>query len=216
VCLTCVPRICVPRIVGGGINRRQTDLISPDHPGFHDTAYRKRRAELTAIAQSYQHGFVARCRCAFALFLCWRCHGCVALRRHSSHCPVVAALGFRSVVVLFRVCDSWLAGRRHDVVLMNHHTRTLTRTYAHTDRSLIPRIDYNKDEVETWNKVYTRLMDMSSQYACEEYRAIMPAMEKYVFHFLSSCRSLPFRSCYSGSSLILQPEWMHQAWPWHG
>ena len=34
----------------------QTDLISEDHPGFHDKTYRKRRTELTEIAQTYCHG----------------------------------------------------------------------------------------------------------------------------------------------------------------
>ena len=34
----------------------ETDLISEDHPGFHDVEYRKRRAELTEIAQEYNHG----------------------------------------------------------------------------------------------------------------------------------------------------------------
>lgn len=78
-----------------------TDLISADHPGFLDAAYRKRRAKLADVAQTYQHG------------------------------------------------------------------------------SPIPYIDYDKDEKETWNKVYSRLSTMSSQYACEEYRAIVPAMEKH-------------------------------------
>ena len=32
----------------------ETDLIAPDHPGFHDEEYRKRRNMLTEIAQTYK------------------------------------------------------------------------------------------------------------------------------------------------------------------
>lgn len=33
-----------------------TDLINPDHPGFHDATYKKRREEIVTIAHTYTHG----------------------------------------------------------------------------------------------------------------------------------------------------------------
>ena len=49
---------------------------------------------------------------------------------------------------------------------------------AHTRRSQIPRIKYTADETKTWGMVYSRLMSMSTQYACKEYCEIMPNMTK--------------------------------------
>ncbi len=42
----------------------------------------------------------------------------------------------------------------------------------------IPRIKYTADEISTWGKVYERLNQLHDRYACKEFRAIMPLMEK--------------------------------------
>eukprot|EP00929_Paragymnodinium_shiwhaense_P118629 TRINITY_DN90542_c0_g1_i1.p1 TRINITY_DN90542_c0_g1~~TRINITY_DN90542_c0_g1_i1.p1 ORF type:complete len:504 (+),score=129.55 TRINITY_DN90542_c0_g1_i1:97-1608(+) len=43
---------CVTEVIGAG----DGGLVDPDHPGFNDAAYMKRREELAAIANSYRYG----------------------------------------------------------------------------------------------------------------------------------------------------------------
>ena len=51
---------------------------------------------------------------------------------------------------------------------------TLARNYVY--HQPIPRITYRPEEVETWGKVYRRLQAIR-EYACNEYKKVMPLME---------------------------------------
>lgn len=41
----------------------------------------------------------------------------------------------------------------------------------------IPRIEYTKEEVETWGLVYEKLKELTAQYGVREYNHILPALE---------------------------------------
>jgi len=41
----------------------------------------------------------------------------------------------------------------------------------------IPRVQYSKDEIETWGTVYDKLKGLFPKYACKEYNQILPLLE---------------------------------------
>lgn len=48
--------------------------------------------------------------------------------------------------------------------------------YKHGEE--IPRVDYTKEETETWGKIYTKLRDLFPTHACAEFNHILPLLEQ--------------------------------------
>lgn len=44
---------------------------------------------------------------------------------------------------------------------------------------VIPRVQYRKDEIETWSMVYKSLEDLCDRYACKEFVNVMPLMKQH-------------------------------------
>jgi phenylalanine-4-hydroxylase len=60
--------------------------------------------------------------------------------------------------------------------------RTRRNTFAEMAQTYrqgepLPRIEYTKEEIETWGVVYKRMQDLWKRYACDEFNYILPLLE---------------------------------------
>ena len=61
--------------------------------------------------------------------------------------------------------------RRHDIV-------DIAKSYTYSAGKEITRLEYTEDEIKTWGVVYDKLHGLLPQYACKQYKYILPLLER--------------------------------------
>lgn len=70
----------------------------------------------------------------------------------------------------------------------------LAQNYKHGDR--IPRVEYSRQEIDTWTAIYEKVVQLHKRYACNEYNHFFPLMEENCGYRRDNIPQLEDVSCF--------------------